>query len=97
MKSSNNNYAKGGDLRISKEDYFLVVQNWVYFTFNYPMGFVKDAFNSNHLEEKFSSFEISNFADFILKINKYEPSKEFAQSYYSQVNNFILKAKEFRM
>jgi hypothetical protein len=49
-------YAGGGVLDgISKEDYFLVVQNWVYFTFNYPMGFVKDAFNSKHLEGKFSS------------------------------------------
>jgi hypothetical protein len=43
-------------LSISKEDYYLVVNNWVYFTFNYPMGFVKDAFNSKHLEEKFSSY-----------------------------------------
>ena len=62
---------------------------------NTQSGIIAD-FDKN-LEEKFSSFEISNFADFILKINKYEPSKEFAQSYYSQVNNFILKAKEFRM
>ena len=62
---------------------------------NTQSGIIAD-FDKN-LEEKFSSFEISNFADFILQINKYEPSKEFAQSYYSQVNNFILKAKEFRM
>ena len=62
---------------------------------NTQSGIIAD-FDKN-LEEKFSSFEISNFADFILQINKYEPSKEFAQSYYSQVNNFISKAKEFRM
>ena len=48
-------YGVGGNLTFSKEDYFLVVQNWVYFTFNYPYNFVKDAFNSKHLEEKFSS------------------------------------------
>ena len=52
-------FKMGGDTNskktFSKEDYFLVVQNWVYFTFNYPMNFVKDAFNSKHLEEKFSS------------------------------------------
>ena len=62
---------------------------------NTQSGIIAD-FDKN-LEEKFSSFEISNFADFILQINKYEPSKEFAQAYYSQVNNFISKAKEFRM
>ena len=62
---------------------------------NTQSGIIAD-FDKN-LEEKFSSFEISNFADFILQINKYEPSKEFSQSYYSQVNNFITKAKEFRM
>jgi hypothetical protein len=57
-KDDTKKYVKGGSIEtigISKEDYFLVVQNWVYFTFNYPMGFVKDAFNSNHLEQKFSS------------------------------------------
>jgi hypothetical protein len=62
MKPSQTKLAHGGSIKstgISKEDYFLVVQNWVYFTFNYPMGFVKDAFGSsrltNHLQEKFSS------------------------------------------
>jgi hypothetical protein len=58
MKPSQRKLAQGGTIAttgISKEDYFLVVKNWVYFTFNYPMGFVKDAFNSKHLEEKFSS------------------------------------------
>ena len=62
---------------------------------NTQSGIIADF--DKHLEEKFSSFDIPNFADFILQINKYEPSKEFAQSYYSQVNNFISKAKEFRM
>lgn len=55
MKPSKTKFESGGSLGVSKEDYFLVVQNWVYFTFDYPMGFVKDAFNSKHLEEKFSS------------------------------------------
>lgn len=47
----------GGDtsIQISKDDYFLVVRNWVYFTFNYPMGFVKDAFDNSHFESKFTS------------------------------------------
>ena len=54
-QEENKAYADGGDLGYSKKDYFLVVQNWVYFTFNYPHNFVKDAFNSNHLEEKFNS------------------------------------------
>jgi hypothetical protein len=62
MKPSQRKLEKGGKIEttgVSKEDYFLVVHNWVYFTFNYPMGFVKDAFSSshlsNHLQEKFSS------------------------------------------
>jgi hypothetical protein len=58
MKPSQRKLAQGGNIQatgISKEDYFLVVQNWVYFTFNYPTNFVKDAFNLKHLEEKFSS------------------------------------------
>jgi hypothetical protein len=57
MKPSQRKLAKGGNIEtgISKEDYFLVVHNWVYFTFNYPHNFVKDAFDSKHLEEKFSS------------------------------------------
>lgn len=55
MKPNQRKFADGGDLGVSKEDYFNVVKNWVYFTFNYPMGFVKDAFDSTHLEEKFSS------------------------------------------
>ena len=54
MKPSQKKYADGGNLEVSKEDYFIVVKNWVYFTFNYPMGFVKDVFNSEHLESKFS-------------------------------------------
>ena len=55
MKPSQRKLEKGGALGVSKEDYYLVVKNWVYFTFNYPMGFVKDAFNSEHLRGKFSS------------------------------------------
>jgi hypothetical protein len=62
MKPSQRKLAQGGSIDsigISKEDYYLVVNNWVYFTFNYPMGFVKDTFSSSHLskhlEEKFSS------------------------------------------
>lgn len=47
-------YEMGGDLSVSKENYFLVVQNWVYFTFNYPMGFIKDVFDSKHIQDKFS-------------------------------------------
>jgi hypothetical protein len=54
-QKSNKSYAEGGKLGFSKEDYFLVVKNWVYFTFNYPHNFVKDAFNSEHYQEKFNS------------------------------------------
>jgi hypothetical protein len=55
LAKNSDKYADGGDLGVSKEDYFIVVKNWVYFTFNYPMGFVKDVFNSEHLQSKFSS------------------------------------------
>jgi hypothetical protein len=55
MKPSQKKLAKGGNVGYSKDEYFLVVKNWVYFTFNYPVGFVKSAFDSKHLEDKFSS------------------------------------------
>ena len=55
MKPNLKKMEKGGDLGVSKEDYFIVVKNWVYFTFNYPMGFVKDVFDSEHLQGKFLS------------------------------------------
>lgn len=66
---------------------------------NTQQGIIADF--DRYLEEKFGSFEIKNFKDFILQINKYKPSKEFAKSYYSQVNTFIRDARsyvsEFRM
>ncbi len=46
-------YAVGGLLQgISHEDYFLVVQNWVYFTYNYPRTFLEEM--SEFHKEKFS-------------------------------------------
>jgi len=50
-----------------------------------------------HLGSKFESLEIVNFADFILQINQNEPTKEFAESYYAQLDGFVKKAKELRM
>lgn len=42
--------------KVSKEDYFLIVRNWVYFTFNYPHKFVENAFeNEGHLKNHFVS------------------------------------------
>ena len=61
---------------------------------NTQSGIIADF--DKHLD-KFHSLNISNFTEFILQINKYEPSKDFASSYYSQVKSFVDKAKEFRM
>jgi hypothetical protein len=51
-------YAGGGE--VSNEEYQMVVNHWVYFTFNYPMGFLEKSFGTgaiaNHLQGKFSSF-----------------------------------------
>ena len=38
-----------------------------------------------------------SFAEFILQINQNEPTKEFAESYYAQLDGFVKKAKEIRM
>ena len=40
---------------------------------------------------------MSSFAEFILQINQNEPTKEFAESYYAQLEGFVKKAKEIRM
>ena len=61
---------------------------------NTQSGIIADF--DKHLD-KFHSLNISNFTEFILQINKYKPSKDFASSYYSQVKSFVDKAKEFRM
>ncbi len=38
----------------------------------------------------------TKFAELVLKINKNEPSKEFAQDYFSQANSFVESVKQFR-
>jgi sulfite reductase (ferredoxin) len=62
---------------------------------NTQAGIIADF--DKHLESKFESLEIVNFADFILQINQNEPTKEFAESYYAQLEGFVKKAKEARM
>jgi hypothetical protein len=50
-------YAKGGFVnseKINKKTYFMVVKNWVYFTFNFPITFVTEIFGK-HIEDKFIS------------------------------------------
>jgi hypothetical protein len=46
-------YMEGGG-EITDDQYNEVVRNWVYFTYNYPHGFVEKAFTSNptHFQEK---------------------------------------------
>jgi sulfite reductase (ferredoxin) len=61
---------------------------------NTQSGIIADF--DKHLD-KFHSLNISNFTEFILQINEYKQSKDFASSYYSQVKSFVDKAKEFRM
>ena len=51
-------YQGGGE--ITNEDYERVVRNWVYFTYNYPNGFVKSAFANmgsltDHMVDKWKS------------------------------------------
>ena len=50
-----------------------------------------------YLTNKPGFFEISNFAEFILQINKNEPTREFSEVYYNQLFGFVEKAKELRM
>ena len=62
---------------------------------NTQAGIIADF--DKHLESKFGSFKLSSFAEFILQINQNEPTKEFAESYYAQLEGFVKKAKEIRM
>ena len=44
----------------------------------------------------FPFFKHESFSDFILRINKYKPSKDFAEVFYTELKTFIDQAKEFR-
>jgi len=49
-----------------------------------------------HKDEKFPFFEGKSFSEFILRINKYKASKDFADKYFLDLKNFLEQAKEFR-
>ena len=46
--------------------------------------------------DKFSFFKGDSFKDFILRINKYKPNKEFGEAYYIELKSFVEQAKELR-
>jgi sulfite reductase (ferredoxin) len=62
---------------------------------NTQQGIIEDF--DKHLKELFPSFEIASFSDLILQIQKQEASKDFAESYFKEVDSFVAKAKNFRM
>ncbi len=62
---------------------------------NTQSGIIADF--DKYLTTKPGFFEISNFAEFILQINKNEPTREFSEVYYKQLFGFVEKAKELRM
>ena len=61
---------------------------------NTQIGIINDF--DNHKNEKFTFFKESSFSEFILRINKYKASKDFAEKYFVDLKNFIVQAKEFR-
>ena len=62
---------------------------------NTQSGIIADF--DKYLTTKSGFFEISNFAEFILQINKNEPTREFSEVYYNQLFGFVEKAKDLRM
>jgi sulfite reductase (ferredoxin) len=61
---------------------------------NTQTGIIKD-FDTNFSEEfKFEVF--ISFNDFLLQINKNEPSEEFAKAYIHNAENFITEVKNYR-
>jgi sulfite reductase (ferredoxin) len=61
---------------------------------NTQIGIINDF--DNHKNEKFTFFKESSFSEFILRINKYKASKDFAEKYFVDLKNFIVQAKVFR-
>ncbi|MDB0011429.1 HEPN domain-containing protein [Crocinitomicaceae bacterium] len=61
---------------------------------NTQIGILNDF--DNHKNEKFTFFKESSFSEFILRINKFKASKDFAEKYFVDLKNFIEQAKEFR-
>ncbi len=48
-------------------------------------------------DEQFASeFDIYNFSDMVLQINKNEPSEQFAEAYLAQAKDFLAKVKMYR-
>lgn len=61
---------------------------------NTQLGVIED-FDA-HKEEKFAFFQEESFKTFILRINQYQPSKDFADVYYLDLKTFVEQAKVFR-
>jgi sulfite reductase (ferredoxin) len=61
---------------------------------NTQIGIMND-FESHFVESGLFSFD-SGFKESVLRINKIEPSPEFAQEYLSDAENFYLQAKQYR-
>ena len=61
---------------------------------NSQIGIINDF--DIHKDEKFPFFKGKSFSEFILRINKYKASKDFADKYFLDLKNFLEQAKEFR-
>ena len=61
---------------------------------NTQIGIINDF--DLHKKDEFLFFKHASFSDFILRINKYKASKEFAEEYYIEMKNFTNDAKVFR-
>jgi len=61
---------------------------------NTQQGIIEDF--DNLKAEKFTFFKQESFKSFILRINQYKPSKEFAEVFYIDLKSFVSEAKELR-
>jgi len=91
-------YGKGGFVnseKINKKTYFMVVKNWVYFTFNFPITFVTEIFGK-HIEDKFISLYSRYGAESVianLLLNLYNNNRK-SLSKYIQNNYFNSRADQ---
>lgn len=82
--------------RFTKEEFFKVVNNWVYFTYNYPHNFVHKVFNNEHFEAKFSrAYERHGSASAVVSFwNELDTENQKTLAIWVKNNYFNYKSEE---
>ncbi|MCS7005815.1 MAG: HEPN domain-containing protein [Cytophagales bacterium] len=62
---------------------------------NTHIGVLRD-FDTHFTKEGIFSFDGNTFEDYVLRINKFEPTREFAETYIKDAKNFLKDLHEYR-